>query len=180
VGLTDGDVELERLGADPSRTFRPVSPAPLSDPNLPGFDPRIMRSVITTWCRDVLAPSLSRELGARTDLGDLSLVLEIVLPDDRLSLTFDRHGAMRDGFDPEYDVLNVAAASMLVEVIESRRSWGEPLLAGALRSSIRGCSVERGRARPLSVAAFFPYYALSYRQSVERAAWTRAAEARAR
>jgi L-ascorbate metabolism protein UlaG (beta-lactamase superfamily) len=177
VGLEPGDVDVQLLGSDPSRAFRPLEPVPLVDPNLPGLASSAYRGRIHAWIRDELAPALERTLGQRDDLGALRLSLEVVSSDGREGFTFDRHGRIRDGVDPEYEVLVVAAASMLWEVIEGRRGWGEPLLAGLLRSSVRGISVIGEAARPMSVAPIFLYYALSYAESARRAALHRARSA---
>lgn len=174
IGVEPGDVHVELLGSDPSRVFRPLEPAPLVDPNLPGLASSVYRDRIRAWIRDDLSPALARALAGRDDLGTLRLSLEVVFEDGREGFTFDRRGATREGVDPEYDVLVVAAASMLWEVIEGRRGWGEPLLAGLLRSSVRGISVVDRIARQLSVAPIFLYYALSYGESVRRAAIHRA------
>jgi L-ascorbate metabolism protein UlaG (beta-lactamase superfamily) len=180
VSIERGDVEVELLGSDPSRAFRPFEPAPLVDPNLPGLDSSVYLARIHAWIRDDLAPALERTLCDRDDLGGLRLSLEIVSSDGREGFTFDRHGRVREGVDPEYEVLVVAAASMLWEVIEGRRGWGEPLLAGLLRSSVRGISVVGEIGRPMSIAPIFLYYALSYQESVRRAALHRARAAAAK
>jgi L-ascorbate metabolism protein UlaG (beta-lactamase superfamily) len=179
VAVGPGDVVIERLGAEPARTFRPLEPAPVSDPNLSGYDAAAMRGEIGAWISSSLAPALARELGGREDLAAATFVLEVVYPDGREATTLDALGRSRPGFDDEYTVLNVVAASMLVDVVRGRRSWGEPLLAGALRSSIRGAWIAPGAARRLSVAPMFVYYALPYRESVERAARDRASRAAA-
>ncbi|NUO54552.1 MAG: MBL fold metallo-hydrolase [Polyangiaceae bacterium] len=177
VAVERGDVDFELLGGDPSRSFRPLEPAPLVDPNLLGLPASTYKERIVAWLRSDLAPALASTLGRRDDLGDLRLSLEIVSTDGREGFSFDRFGRIRDGIDPEYEVLVVAAASMLWEVIEGRRGWGEPLLAGLLRSSVRGISIVGDFGRPLSIAPIFLYYALSYGESVRRAAIHRAREA---
>lgn len=183
LDIANGSVTLERgafpvdvLGDDPPRAFRPLEPAALVDPNLPGLPEEVYRARARAWLTEELSPSLARELAGRDDLGDLRLVLEIVYGRGREAFTFDRRGRMQDGGDDEYEVLNVVAASMLWEVIEGRRGWGEPLLAGLLRSSRRGISTSGGVPRALSIAPVFLYYALSYAESVRRAARHRARE----
>ncbi len=177
VGLARGDVGVTLLGDDPSRAFRPLEPASVVDVNLPGHPSDVYRARIGAFVDRELAPAVARELGARGDLGPLRLVLEIVYVDGRESFTLDRSGSVRAGGDEEYDVLDVVAASMCWEVLEGRRGWGEALLAGCLRSSVRGLSVAGGSPRPLSVAPMFLYYALSYGESARRAALSRAREA---
>lgn len=177
TSIEAGAFEVERLGDDPSRAFRPLEPAPLRDPDLPGHGSAAYRARIDPWVRDVLAPSLARSLSGREDLGDIRFVLEVIYPDSREAFTLDRRGGVRDGGDEEYEVLDVVAASMFWEVIEGRRGWGEVLLAGLLRSSIRGVSTHDGTPRPLAVAPMFLYYALSYAESLRRAALHRARSA---
>jgi hypothetical protein len=179
VGVAPGDVAVELLGDDPSRAFRPLEPAPLVDFNLPGLDVATYRVRIGDFVRDELAPKLREALSSRDDLGDIRMVLEVVYESTREAFTFDRFGGVTAGGIDEYEVLNVAAGSLLWEVIEGRRAWGEPLLAGALRASVRGVSIVDGVVRPLSIATMFPYYALSYAESVRRAALYRARRAAA-
>lgn len=179
VELVPGSLGFERLGdgLDP-RAFRPLEPAPIVDPNFDGLDPSAMTKTITRWCETELAPALGRTLGAREDLEHVVMVLEVVLPDaDRISYRFDTKGSCRRAEDREYDVLVLTVASMLVDVIEGRRAWVEPLLAGLLRSSIRGVSISPGACKPLSIAAMFPYYCIGYRESVERSVLWRAEQA---
>ncbi len=180
VGVEPGDVAVELLGDDPARAFRPLEPAPLVDFNLPGLDEATYRARIGSFVRDELAPKLGDALSSRDDLGDICMVLEVVYERAREAFTFDRFGGVALGGTDEYEVLDVVAGSMLWEVIEGRRAWGEPLLAGALRASVRGVSIADGIVRPLSIAPMFPYYALSYRESVRRAALHRARQAAAR
>lgn len=174
VSVEPGAIGIERLsdGADP-RFFRPIDAAPMFDPNLDDRAEGELADLALAWCERELGPGLGRALSGRSDLAGTSYVLEIVLPSDRLSVRFDERGEMRRGSDPEYDVLVSVAGSMLVDVIEGKRGWVEPLLAGLLRSSVRGAHVTPGSSRPLNVAPIFPYYALPYRESIERAVMRR-------
>lgn len=175
VSLGKGTVAFERLGSgeDP-RHFAPIEPAAVFDPNLDGRRSVEMRDAIGRWAKDDLAPALAKALGDRGDLAGISLVLEVVLPDDRIAFRLDTRGGVEHRDDPEYDVRVVVAASMLLDVIEGRRAWVEPLLAGLLRSSVRGAHIAEGVCAPLSIAPMFPYYAIPYRQSVERSVMWRA------
>lgn len=175
VTIERGNVPIERLGdgSDP-RFFCPLEPAPMVDPNLDGRGTAAMREQIVQWCERDLAAGIAADPGVRAAPDDLSLVLEVVLPDDRLALTFDKRGRVRHVRDAEYDVLVIASGSMLVDVIDGRRAWVEPLLAGLLRSSLRGAQVSEGRCEALQVAPMFPYYGLSYRESLERSVMNRA------
>jgi hypothetical protein len=96
-------------------------------------------------------------------------VLEVVYPDARTSYTFDTRGGVREATDSEHDVLLLIAGSMLDDVIAGRRAWVEPLLAGLMRSSVRGVHVTRGALGFFDVAPMFVYYAIPYRVSTERA-----------
>lgn len=176
VGLVPGTLSFERLGdgQDP-RAFRPLEPAPMVDPNFDDHQPSVMAETIARWCKTELAPALARTLGEREDLEGVVMVLEIVMPDgDRQSFRFDTKGSCWRAEDREYDVLVITVASMLVDVIEGRRAWVEPLLAGLLRSSVRGVSISPGECKPLSIAPMFPYYCIGYRESVERSVLWRA------
>jgi L-ascorbate metabolism protein UlaG (beta-lactamase superfamily) len=170
VTVEPGSIGLERLsdGADP-RSFAPIEGAPMFDPNLEGRAEGELADVALAWCASTLGPALARAFEHRGDLEGTAYVLEIVLPSDRLHVRFDERGVMSRGADPEYDVLVSVAGSMLADVIEGRRGWVEPLLAGLLRSSVRAAHVTPGSSRLLNVAPIFPYYALPYRDSIERA-----------
>ena len=174
VEVVPGGVAIERGAAGDPRVFRPMDPAPLVDPNLDGADPGALLDRIARWVEDDLAPAVARAFGRDAALARLRFVLEVVLPDDRAAFTLSGAGQVRRGFDAEYDVLNAAAGSMLVDVIEGRRAWYEPLLAGTLRSSVRGCLVSPGRAEPIRIGPMFVYEAIEYRMSTERAAMRRA------
>ncbi len=169
VSVAPSALLFERMGSGSSRAFRPLEPHALVDPNLDGRTEGGMWARIREWCERDLRSGIARELGGVAGLEDLSLVLEVVFHDQRRSLTFDASGGMRDGGDDEYDVLVMVAASMLDDVIAGHRAWVEPLLAGLLRSSVRGVHVRAGEASVLPVAPIFPYYGLPYRESVERA-----------
>ncbi len=175
VSVAAGDIAIQRTGAGDPRDFRPLELAPLTDPNLDGRDVASMRDRIHAWVHRELAPALARELGAKPELATLSLVLEVVFPDGRANYTFDTGGRVREASDPEHDVLLVVAGSMLDDVIAGRRAWVEPLLAGLMRSSVRGVNVSRGACAFFDVAPMFVYYAIAYRASTERAVSARVA-----
>jgi len=71
-------------------------------------------------------------------------------------------------FEPEYDVLNQIAGSMLHAVIVGQRHWGEPLLGGLLRAVHRAVDVDASGLRRIDVPTIFLYRALSYAQSVRQ------------
>lgn len=174
VEVGRGDVAIELGAAGDPRVFRPLEPMALVDPDLNGAPSGALLDRICRWVEEDLAPAIARVLSRDGASSGLRLVLEVVLPGDRVAFTLGASGRVRRAFDPEYDMLNVVAGSMLVEVIEGRRAWYEPLLAGVLRSSVRGCLVRPGRVEAISLCPMFVYEALEYRLSTERAARFRA------
>jgi L-ascorbate metabolism protein UlaG (beta-lactamase superfamily) len=178
VSVAPGELAIQRAGAGDPRDFRPLEIAPLTDPNVDGRDVVAMRDRVHAWVGRELAPALARELGPRPELAKLALVLEVVFTDGRAAYTFDTRGNVREASDPEYDVLLLMAGSMLDDVIAGRRAWVEPLLAGLMRSSVRGVNVARGACAFFDVAPMFVYYAISYRASTERAVSGRVAALR--
>lgn len=170
VSIGPGRVEIARGPNGDPRVFRPLDPAPLVDPNLRGAEVAPMRDRIARWVVEELQPAIDRA----ASFAGLALVLEVVLPGDRMAFSLRAGSAPRPGFDAEYDVLNAVAGSMLLDVVEGRRAWYEPLLAGLLRSAVRGCAVGPGRAERLLVGPMFVYEAIPYRRSTERAALGRA------
>jgi len=151
-------------GADP-RVFRPFGLAPLVDPG-PGAS-TALRDTLDRWMHDVVAPALPTA-------GDpLRYVAEVVYPGgDRDAWTFTA-GAGRctvaRTMDADWDLLVQCPGSLLGDVVAGRRSWGDLLLGGMLRSATRAYGVGptglRGRRR----SGLFLYYALPYDESVRRA-----------
>lgn len=169
----DGGASLLRARDehDP-RVFAPLAIPELVDPNLPGYDVASMRRRIDAWIETDLAAGLARAWPALGTDAPLRCVLEVVYPDRRDAHTLvvdDRGTACTAGFDRDWDALDGVVASLLFEVIEGRRSWGDTLLAGALRGRTRAYAVEPGRLRALPLGVMFVYYGLSYDDSVERA-----------
>ena len=105
----------------------------------------------------------------------LSMVLEIVYPNatDVFTLTVGREGVqVSRRLDDDYDVLNTIAGSLLVDVIEGRRQWGDPLLGGMIRASTRAYDLTEEGLLVSPVVSTFVYYGIPYEVSVERAvAW---------
>lgn len=123
------------------------------------------------WIDDRLVPALARvqpELG----MPRVVLALDVVgaTETERYVLVMDesgvRRGTTRDGDD--YDVFNAITASDLVDVVEGRRHWGEPLLGGRLRAVSRDYRVSPDGLVRAQLAPIFLYYALSYDESHER------------
>jgi hypothetical protein len=163
-------VELEKSRPD-DRIFRPFELPPIFDPDDRDRDASAMRSRIEGFVKGELLPAVGRELAAIAKRRSLSLVLEVVsdTTTDAYTIRVGPNGTeLERDFDPDYDVLNSIAASQLFEVLEGRRHWGEPLLGGFLRSSMRAYDVDETGLRKLRVAPIFLYYALPYEKSVER------------
>ncbi|MBL8742422.1 MAG: hypothetical protein JNK04_15040, partial [Myxococcales bacterium] len=178
VSVGAGELAIEWTGAGDPRSFRPLELAPLTDPNLDGRDPGAMRDRVHAWVTRELAPAVQRELGTVAAFDRLSLVLEVIFPDGRTAYTFDTRGHVRETYDDEHDVLLLIAGSMLDDVIAGRRAWVEPLLAGLMRSSVRGVHIAPGTCDTVDVAPMFVYYAIPYRTSTERAVSGRVAALR--
>jgi len=152
--------------------FRPTSGLPpLVDPGHPDVSEERLRRRCESWVRDDLANALRADLGTGDDMH--LCCLRIVHATDEQCFTLAKTGndvSVFEGYDAGYDVYNEVAGSMLYDVIEGRRHWGEPLLAGMLRASHR--SYRARWNRPLqrtSVGIIFLYHALSYQESQERA-----------
>lgn len=174
VGATlevDGEV-AQHVPDHPAVTRRPFSALPpwspfhvpeLVDPALAGEVDEGVLAEVEPWLQHALVPAVAREAPRLTR--PLLLDLHLVLPTGEAVFHIDAHDgtvslSRADGVRPDHDAVVVVAGSMLADVVAGRRHWGEPLLAGLLRS-----------ARRLPVLpVFFPYWALSYRASVER--WT--------
>lgn len=163
----DGSPLVERGAAPMVEPFVPFAIPPLVDPNPAGRDPAALRLRIDRFVEEELAPALARNVA-----GPRRLVLEVVYPDDRDAYTMivgpSGEVAIDRGFDADYDVVDAIAASYLVDVIEGRRHWGEPLLGGLLRASVRAYEVDARGLRVVEVAPIFLYYALSYDESHAR------------
>lgn len=123
------------------------------------------------WIDEVLSPALAVAF-PQMGMPQVVLALDVVAATDteRFVLVVDGDGVRRGtpSQGDDYDVLDAIAASALVDVVEGRRHWGEPLLAGKLRAVSRDYRVSaEGLARG-RVAPIFLYYGLSYDESHER------------
>lgn len=158
------------IEAEDDRVFRPFELPPIVDrvdrPE-PGMWPGI-----EAWLSGALAPAL---VAAFVDMGSdrpLAFALEVIGHDHTRHFTLvvdSERASIEKRLDPEYDALVAIAASELWQVIAGKKSWGEPLLAGLLRTSSRAYRVGDGGTQALNVGTPFLYYALSYAESVERA-----------
>ena len=157
---------------EPPTDFRPVAALPeLSDPGHPDLTETQLRERCERWVRDILRPSLEPDLGTGDD--PHRLTLRIVYASGEQCFTLLKQGprvTVREGYEVDYDVYNAIVGSMFVDVIEGRRHWGEPLLAGLLRATRRSYRVVAGAPlQPTGVGTVFLYHGLSYRDSHERA-----------
>ncbi|MBC8069214.1 MAG: MBL fold metallo-hydrolase [Deltaproteobacteria bacterium] len=169
-------VELD--GVPDPRRFDPMVVPALVDPNPSGTSEAIMRPRVRRWIEDELVPGIA-ESSPRWGADDaVRLVIRIVWPSCEEHYTLLARGRdieLRCTADPEWDVLDAIAGSLLWEVVEGRRGWGDVLLAGALRARTRayrieaGSAADEGRLRQLDIGATFLYYGLSYDASTERA-----------
>ncbi len=169
----DGAADLVDIepGTDP-RVYAPLQIPALHDPNPSGMDEGMMRGVVRTWIEDTLAPAIAQRWPRMRADGPLRFVIEAIFPTttDAYTIVADGDGArVRAEFDPDWDALNGVVGSLLWEVVDGRRHWGDVLLAGALRTANRAYAIEHGRLRRASVADTFLYYGLPYDVSVERA-----------
>lgn len=154
------------LGGEDPRHFDPFELPPVHDPGLADVPEATQRHDTEAWVRGPLAAGL-----ARTGLS-LHLVLELrfVSTVDIYTLHLDRgHVTITRTRDTDWDCLNIAAGSLVWEVLQARRHWGDVLLAGALRGCSRAYTLADGHLRRLPIGELFVYHGLSYDDSVTRA-----------
>jgi len=176
--VRDGDVAIDADGAvragivthvatpsDP-RSFRPFEIPPITDPNLDARPEHELRSVADAWVRDSLVPSLERAARGHR----LRWVLEVVLPSTTDVFTIDttRPATLRREDDAAWDVRCAVAGSLLVDVIQARRHWGDLLLGGMLRACSRARQVDVRGLRRIPLQPLFVYEAISYEESIRR------------
>lgn len=168
-GTADDLVELLE-GAD-DRFFDPTSQPDLVDPNPRGENVAKLRSFVTTWVTDVLRQALGASWPTFGADRPLKLALEVVWPatSDAWTLRVDAGGAtLVPGLDPDYDLLNRVAGSVLVDVLKGRSPWGRALLGGWLRVSDRCWLPTDDGFERTRVPMVFLYCALPYDRSQER------------
>jgi Beta-lactamase superfamily domain len=169
-------VQLE--GVPDPRRFEAMVVPELVDPNPSGTSEAIMRPRVRRWIEDELLPGIASS-SPRWGADDaVRLAIRIVWPSCEEHYTLVARGGeveLRCTLDPDWDVLDAIAGSLLWEVVEGRRGWGDVLLAGALRARTRAYRIEasgaatHGGLRQLDIGATFLYYGLSYDASTERA-----------
>jgi hypothetical protein len=167
-----GLVQLEPSAEGDPRRYRPFAMPDLHDPNPNGHDEAAMRPRVHAWIQGDLARGLHRAFASMRAREPLRLVVEVVFPraHDAFTLHVGPNGVrVTEAYDDDWDGLNAIAGSLLWEVIESRRHWGDVLLAGGLRACTRAYAVDAEGLRPAELGETFLYYGLSYDAAVERA-----------
>jgi len=157
--------------ADDPRVFEPLSTPALVDPGVGTASVEAMRETVQHWIERRLCRALEQECGALSS-GPLRFVVSVVWPTCVDAFTVTVQGGVARcvaGATSEWDALNEVAGSMLWEVLEGHRNWGDVLLAGCLRARTRAYEVTQEGLAPIPMAEIFLYYALSYDSSVERA-----------
>ena len=176
--IRGGDVEVDPAGASSLvsvkvpierdvRSFRPLEIPPLIDRWCEGSPEASLRTQSMTWVHEELFPALCRAYPTRS----LRWLLEVVFPSsvDLITITTGPSPALTHEDDVEWDVRCAVAGSLLVEVIEGRRHWGDLLLGGALRACSRAREVDARGVRPIPLQPLFVYEAISYETSILRA-----------
>lgn len=170
LDTTPSDLVSITPGAD-DRVFRPYELPELRDPFVDPAAEEPLRARLEAWLEGALAPALAAEFPRFRSPHELSFVVELAFSKETVAYTLRVGPAgarFESGFDADYDALNAITASELADVLDGKRHWGEPLLAGWLRASARAYAVDENGLRSLPIATIFLYYALSYRESVER------------
>lgn len=164
-----GAALIERVAGGPTRPCVALDIPPLVDPCRflgPPESSAVMQAELARWIADELGPALVRHYEEFELERPLRCAIEVVFADARLARTLvvePGSFTLLDAIAADWDAYDAIAGSMLWEVLQGRRHWGDPLLSGCLRARLRV------RA---NVAEVFFYYALSYAASLERAtAW---------
>jgi hypothetical protein len=158
--------------AHDARVWSPFSTPALADPGAAGAEEPVMRARVAEWMEHELTPALAAAWPGLGADGAVRFAVEVVFPNSRdaFSIVADRAGArFTQASEHDWDACNVIAGSLLWEVIEGRRHWGDVLLGGALRAATRAYAVDGSGLRPLPLGEIFLYYALPYAAAVRRA-----------
>ncbi|MEM6926191.1 MAG: MBL fold metallo-hydrolase [Myxococcota bacterium] len=168
-----GGAELVTVEPTPDpRTFRPLAIPPLDDPNPEDRDEAEMRRVVNDWIVEALDPALRDAWPSFEVDRPLRFGVEVTWPSGPAGVTIvagPTGSTCSEGLDPDWDTLNAVAGSMLAEVVEGRRHWGDVLLAGALRTANRTYRRRPGGLDAAKVPDTFLYLALPYATSEIRA-----------
>jgi len=167
AGLVDprADEDLEHAGGT---DFRPLEVPAVVDPNLDGRGILAIRTTCEAWVSGALVRALAKAWPA----GEIRYLLEVVWPggmDVYAVAASGGEATLERTTDPSWDVRCVVAGSMLCDVIEAKRPWGDLLLGGTLRGCSRAHSVDARGVRELGIQPLFLYAAISYEESVENA-----------
>jgi UDP-MurNAc hydroxylase len=165
-----GEPLFERLpGGVAACLYRPTTvPAP-SDPHPIDAEGR---AAIQGWIEHELRVALEHAYPNFNVTRPLRFVIEVVQLDDRCAWTLivgPSGATVAPGFEPDWDVYDVVAGSLLADVIAGRRHWGDLLLSGALRGYSRAYELGPRGLAAANVGEMFLYYALSYDESTRRA-----------
>ena len=152
---------------DPRR-YNPLELPPVGDPGLADVAEAVARAEVRAWVRGPLARGLARALGEGPPLR-LALEVRFVDAVDRWTLRVAGGQVDVENWDDDWDALNIVAGSLLWEVLQARRHWGDVLLAGALRACTRAYRVDEAGLRPLALGDVFLYHGLGYEASIRRA-----------
>ncbi len=165
---------VHRLHArGPRPPHRGLEVPPVTE-HAPPTEEHAIEAVVAPFVRQALPEALVTGL-ASASVEQASLGLEVVFASGVRAWTYEVAGGrcrVREGLASELDVLDVVASSALADVLSGARSWGDVLLAGELRASVRAYRVSARGVERLPVAPVFLYYALSYEESVRRATWS--------
>ncbi|MEO0602015.1 MAG: MBL fold metallo-hydrolase [Myxococcota bacterium] len=168
-----GGNELVTVEPTPDpRDFRPLAIPALLDPNPEDRDEAEMRRIVETWVVDELDPALQAAWPGFEVDRPLRFGVEVIWPSGPAGFTIvagDPTVPCRKELDPDWDALNAIAGSLLTEVVEGRRHWGDVLLGGALRTANRTYRRRPGGLDPAKVPDTFLYVALPYATSEIRA-----------
>ena len=148
-----------------TRDFRPFEVHALVDPNVDGRDVAAMREAIATWVHDVLAAAVPP---------DLCHLLEVVLPGVTDVFVLE-DGRTTRTFSTRWDIRCAVAGSLLLDVVEGRRSWGDVLISGCLRAVSRAYDIGPRGLRVKKVEPLFVYEGITYETSVIRSLHSMAA-----
>lgn len=168
VRVAPSELEVRALPSLDPRLFRPWDVGPIRDPNLGAISEREVEARLVAWIEGPLRGALVK--GYAGAIRELRFALELVFPSGTRTRTLTSRGGLEDTLNPDYDALVSVAASLLLDVIESRRGWFEPLLGGMVRSVVRRHATAGERPIP----PIFLYEAIGYRESIERATRSRA------
>jgi UDP-MurNAc hydroxylase len=176
----DGGAPLfERLTGSAETVYRPTMVPTPSDPHTLDAE---SRAAIERWVTSELRVALERAYPDFGVTGPLRFVVEVVESVERRAWTLiigRDTSTVTPGFDPDWDLYDVVAGSLLADVIAGRRHWGDLLLAGALRGFSRAYETGPRGLVAANVGEMFLYYALSYDESTRRAIAWELAQARA-